>query len=251
MVLFYCRYFAFNTVLVEKASMHQEASALAKANREIAVMVPEPVLLRAVLTAFEELDKKSSAQAVSQSQRIERGERHARYSEVSESKAIPIVYNLSRPGSMLPCYHPEYEELWKLLLPLRLKIVDFFGAGYIARCIVVRLAPGAVVKAHIDPGWGFSFAHRVHWVLSTNSQSYFFLNRNRCHFSTGQVVEIDNKQEHSAENSGISDRVHVIVDYVRANDRRAHYCGPICNESEAQTLAYWYRRERRASDGVS
>lgn len=224
--------------------MSTVAGVLPKLNREIGYIEPGSDFLKSVVAAFAE-----NAETVRRSGSVRsKGGRGDRYPEVAESEAIGILYDVERPGSLLPRFHARYKKLWDDLQPLRLKLKDFFGPGYIARCMIVRLAPGGRVMSHFDPGWGFSFPHRVHWVLSTNEQSYFYVKEDCYHFGIGQIVEIDNKQEHSATNCGLVDRVHVIIDYLRANDCIAQYCRPVDDAKEAQILTYWFRQERKIGE---
>ncbi len=172
--------------------------------------------------------------------------RAKRYKDVGKSKSIEIVYDSRRPGGLFPVPQIEHQELWRDLLSFRQLIRSLYGAGYVARCVVTQLQPGASIHPHVDPGLGFSIPHRIHWVVSTNPLTFFEIDGRRLHFAAGEVWEVDNKKVHSVWNDGETDRIHVIVDYVRAWDRADHECwNRHIGDDELMLMRYWFEREKR------
>lgn len=174
-----------------------------------------------------------------------RSTRARRYKDVGDSKSIEIIYDPKRPGSLLPVPKLENKEIWTDLQPFRQLIRQVYGAGYFARCVVAQLSPGSNILPHLDPGLGFSIPHRIHWVLWTNAHTFFEIDGRRLHLGSGEVWEIDNKKVHSVRNDGETDRIHVIVDYVRAGDRSAHECRDLeLGADERQLMLYWLNRDK-------
>ncbi|MFZ3229633.1 MAG: aspartyl/asparaginyl beta-hydroxylase domain-containing protein [Pseudobdellovibrio sp.] len=169
--------------------------------------------------------------------------RSKRYSEVNQSSSLGIIYNSKTPGSLFPIFQSEYSALWKSFSKCTHHIKQHFGPGYFARCLITQLAPNKKILPHIDPGWGFTIPHRIHWIISTNDQTQFTIDDESFSFKQWELWEINNKLIHSVVNNGTSNRIHVIFDYVRAYDQKLHYCKHIDpNSDEYKTLDYWFER---------
>lgn len=80
--------------------------------------------------------------------------------------------------------------------------------------IYANLPPNKKIPKHSDPGYYLSIVHRLHIPIFTNENCYFHLDDTTIHMEEGRLYEINNLMNHSVENKGDSDRVHLIVDII-------------------------------------
>ena len=82
----------------------------------------------------------------------------------------------------------------------------------------MRLRSGAKILPHKDRG--VSLAHgeaRLHIPISSSSDVSFFVAKKRVSMKPGELWYIDANQEHSVENNGKNDRIHLIIDCISNN----------------------------------
>lgn len=114
-------------------------------------------------------------------------------------------------------YHLEMWEKWKdRLLPVLDEIVKPYGYnnGFYPRVMLAKLAPGGMISPHIDgipPKVG---GHKIHLVLKTNPECYFYILPDRYHLEENNAYEINNAAMHSVLNNGNSERIHLIFEYL-------------------------------------
>lgn len=69
------------------------------------------------------------------------------------------------------------------------------------------------IEPHDDYGDMFEKSHRIHIPLITNENVLFNIEEKSFHFSSGEVIEINNLKSHSVQNNSNFDRIHLIIDY--------------------------------------
>ena len=117
-------------------------------------------------------------------------------------------------------FNLEKWESWKeLLLPIMNNVVRSYGYqdGFYPRVMLAKLAPGGMISPHVDgipPKVG---GHKIHLVLNTNEDCYFYLVPDRHHLKVNNAYEINNARMHSVLNNGSSDRIHLIFEYLDIN----------------------------------
>jgi hypothetical protein len=91
-----------------------------------------------------------------------------------------------------------------------------YGDGLIYNLQFSLLPDGSEIFPHYDVGLGFTFSHRVHVPIITNNNIIFSIGNKNFNFKSGEIVEINNKNEHSVQNLNTKTfyRIHLILDYL-------------------------------------
>jgi hypothetical protein len=74
--------------------------------------------------------------------------------------------------------------------------------------------PGINVTKHFDRHFYSDYATRVHIVLQTNEYTYFQFENIRHAFKQGECFLFNNKLSHAIQNSGLTDRLHLVIDFI-------------------------------------
>ena len=133
----------------------------------------------------------------------------------SETKSVPIIADesYSNKGKKSK-YYKYYEKLVSNLEPILKK---YYGDGQIIRIELVNLPNKSKVKPHYDYGDSLEKDNRVHLPLQTSEKVIFKVGDEEKNMKVGEVWEINNKKIHSVENNGNIDRIHLIIDFKKAN----------------------------------
>ena len=105
---------------------------------------------------------------------------------------------------------------WKPLLePVLAQATRDYGyeRGVFPRVMLARMAPGGVIKPHVDANAAAKWPHKIHVPLLTNDKVTFFIDGVGYHFPEGEAVEVSNMAVHAVENAGTTDRIHLIFEY--------------------------------------
>lgn len=137
--------------------------------------------------------------------------------DMVHTKTIPIVYD---ENFFSTNYEPVYtenfhffeEELSKLS-KLILEKTD--QNGYLLRAILVKLSKKKNIPSHVDTAnESFKYCRRIHVPIVTNPNCFFTVGDTTINMKEGEVWEMNNdKLEHSVENQGDEDRIHLIIDW--------------------------------------
>ena len=80
---------------------------------------------------------------------------------------------------------------------------------------LLRLAPGAVIKEHVDHSLAFEDGEvRLHVPVKTNENIRFWLNGERVRMDVGETWYLNVNLPHRVENPGAGYRVHLVLDCV-------------------------------------
>ena len=80
----------------------------------------------------------------------------------------------------------------------------------------MKLPAGNKVLPHIDKGKSFTIPRRIHLPITTNSKCFFTVGDTTKNLKLGELWEINNNGiMHSVTNDGDTDRIHLIVDWVK------------------------------------
>ena len=80
---------------------------------------------------------------------------------------------------------------------------------------LMRLAPGSVIKEHVDVGLDADEGYvRLHVPVTTNPHVEFYLNHRRVIMQEGECWYLRLTDPHSVINGGTTDRVHLVIDAV-------------------------------------
>lgn len=145
-----------------------------------------------------------------------------------ETKCVPLIFSEEQygafsssendvekmtEGSQTKNYPFFKKELDKIETHLK-KIID--EDGYVFRAILVNLPAGNKVHPHIDKGKSFRVPRRIHLPIQTNPNCFFTVGDVTKNLKLGELWEINNNGiMHSVSNEGETDRVHLILDWVK------------------------------------
>jgi len=113
-------------------------------------------------------------------------------------------------------YAPLWEKWSPVLLPFLEELVKPYGyeKGYFPIIMFAKLPPKCPIIPHKDGKMRFFAPHKIHLPITTNTATFFFINKERYHFEVGNTYEVDNIANHGAINGGETDRIHLIFEYM-------------------------------------
>ena len=88
------------------------------------------------------------------------------------------------------------------------------------------MAPGGVIKPHIDANPAAKWPHKIHVPLQTNERVVFFCGGAERYFPVGEAVEVSNLGPHWVRNEGDTDRIHLIFEYYDAEQPAPDWLAP-------------------------
>jgi hypothetical protein len=129
-----------------------------------------------------------------------------------ETKTIPLIWDEKLSDKII--YHQWYPHFKDFLETLNLG-----SLGYIQSAILIKLPAGKSIPTHIDAAPFFKKYSRIHIAIITNEQCFFTVSDETKNLKVGEIWEIDNdNQKHSVVNGGITDRIHLLIDFYRYPD---------------------------------
>jgi hypothetical protein len=84
--------------------------------------------------------------------------------------------------------------------------------GIVVKAMFAKLLPKKSISSHIDRAEALQYAHRYHWIISSNESVQFMINNKSMHWSTNQTYELNNVLLHGVDNPSDSERIHFIMD---------------------------------------
>jgi hypothetical protein len=145
-------------------------------------------------------------------------DRQKKYNTVHRhTKTIPIIFDKSfnfDSFKIIPTNHYSLfqEEISKIETIIKFNTKE---NGKIMRALLVNLPSGKLIPFHIDSGFTLASCRRIHIPIQTNKNCFFTVGNDKRNLKLGELWEINNdKIQHSVENLGETDRIHLIVDWV-------------------------------------
>lgn len=110
---------------------------------------------------------------------------------------------------------PLWEEWRSRIEPFMAQVTAQYGYRRSAfpRVMLARMAPGGIIKMHVDANPAAKWPHKIHIPLQTNDKVTFFIGRSGYHFVEGEAVEVNNLGPHGVRNEGETDRIHLIFEF--------------------------------------
>ena len=113
----------------------------------------------------------------------------------------------------------KWENLVQPIIDQVIKYYPGYERGFINKCMMPNMKPGTKIPEHWDSMESFRVSHRIHVPIITNDEVYFMVNGERVIMEVGKAYEINNRELHSVENKGNTDRVHLLFDlYIPQDD---------------------------------
>ena len=113
--------------------------------------------------------------------------------------------------------YPCMEYLKPALVPLMRPILEKLEVKDMGRLLIVNLKPSGHVTKHNDQGTYADHYQRFHLVLRSNRWCRQTCGDQEQKFEEGEVWWFNHKKLHTADNVGMTDRVHIIFDCVTKN----------------------------------
>ena len=142
--------------------------------------------------------------------------RQLRYKDHSETKTIPLIWseNFSSQQKWDPHYSIFKRDLDKIELIIRSSLCK---SGDFMSAILINLPAGKSIARHVDANPirdKFNRCHRIHIPIITNPDCIFEIDGEERNMKEGEIWEISNvKKPHSVQNKGVSDRIHLLIDW--------------------------------------
>lgn len=132
-----------------------------------------------------------------------------------------IIFRFSNKQSN-PFQYKSYSrwETWKSIL---LPVLDAatknyqYKKGAYTRVMLAKLPAKSFISPHIDGNNTGSIPHKIHIPLQTNEGALFYVNAKKFQFKEGEAYEVNNSAKHAVANTGDSDRIHLIFEYLDYN----------------------------------
>lgn len=157
--------------------------------------------------------------------------RQKRYEVHRDTQSIALVFDVDFRHTH-PTRLPTLQLFEQDLGPILAMIADHYenssngqqltrkyGQGYFVRTSLVNLIPGGVIAPHKDNNFSLSHSHRVHVPVTTNDHVEFTVGNETIVMRPGDIIEINNRREHSVSNKGKDHRVHLILDFVLPGEK--------------------------------
>ncbi len=148
------------------------------------------------------------------------------YEVHSDTETIGLVWD-SDFRHINPTKLPPLEVFGPSLQPLLSKVADYFessekwkslfdinGHGYFIRANLVKLKAGGEITEHQDKNLSLAHSHRIHIPIITNDDVFFKIGETTINMLEGEIIELNNRLQHSVRNEGKDDRIHLILDWV-------------------------------------
>jgi hypothetical protein len=84
--------------------------------------------------------------------------------------------------------------------------------GIVVKAMFAKLLPKKSIPSHIDHAEALQYAHRYHWIISSDESVQFMINNKSMHWATNQTYELNNVLLHGVDNPSDSERIHFIMD---------------------------------------
>lgn len=135
------------------------------------------------------------------------------YEVHKSTKTIPLLFD-ENYGNHFDANKSIYYHLFKTELD---DLTDIFTTFYgiecsILRAEIARLEPNSIIPTHYDTGDSLILNQRIHLCVKTNKDCIFTISNESKHIELGEIWEINNASEHSVENRGDDNRIHIILD---------------------------------------
>ena len=111
--------------------------------------------------------------------------------------------------------YPVYYD-WQFIID---PVVDYITnahltpGGFVNKLMISNIIPGGGMPKHWDEEPTQLLSKRIHVVITTNNDSEFIVNNTKYTFEPGEIFELNNIMEHAVNNNGITNRIHLIMDY--------------------------------------
>ena len=108
--------------------------------------------------------------------------------------------------------HVPYNDLKDCVDNLVKQYIEPLYAPFTYFYRVHNLKPGKKILPHVDSKENIECVHMIHFIVSSNEQATFTIDDQTINMEESSIYEINYSYEHSAENLGETDRIHLLVE---------------------------------------
>jgi hypothetical protein len=140
---------------------------------------------------------------------------NASYKALDRTEHIVFRFIADRIDPTRSVDYPIWEPWRARLEPLLAQATQAYGyaRGTFPRVMLARMAPGGVIKPHIDLNPAAGWPHKIHIPIQTNPGVQFYIDPEWHHLEQGQAYEVNNRGMHAVRNDGDAARIHLIFEY--------------------------------------
>lgn len=118
------------------------------------------------------------------------------------------------PDPQTTNYYPEWYEWKDTLAPLLDWVQDqFYGKGFLNKCMIALMKPGGRIPLHWDQDPSFTVSRRLHIPLVTHPNVDFKIDGESYYLQKHTLYEVNNLRPHTVYNGSNIVRAHLIMDY--------------------------------------
>ena len=129
----------------------------------------------------------------------------------AQTLTIPLLFDERLQSVKI---HQNFGLFITELEKIKLFLTEKLGKGEFQSAILINLPAGRKILRHIDKGENFKKYHRIHIPIKTNPKCFFEVDNEIINMKEGEIWEINNDDKyHSVENSGETDRIHLLIDW--------------------------------------
>lgn len=152
--------------------------------------------------------------------------RSKRYEVHKDTQFIGLVFDEDF-RHLKATQRPALRHFIEALQPILAQIAEYYETapevqskfdepvrGYFVRISFAKLIAGGEISEHRDLNFSLTHSHRVHVPVITNDQVWFRVGNEKRNLKAGEIIEINNRRNHSVVNESDEDRVHLILDFV-------------------------------------
>lgn len=131
---------------------------------------------------------------------------------LADGKLLEFPFPISKK-SVLTNEQQHLLEICNPILDWILQLPKFANFKFV-RGEMATLLPTVKLGWHIDPHWFHKHCNRLHIPIITNQLCKQLWIKDSFHMEVGQLYELNNRVEHSAQNFGNIPRIHLIFDII-------------------------------------
>ena len=143
------------------------------------------------------------------------GKPNASYKALDRTEHIVFRFIADRMDPTRSIEFPIWEQWRARLEPLLAQATKPYGyanAGF-PRVMLARMAPGGIIKPHVDSHPAAGWPHKIHIPIQTNPGVKFYIAPDVHYLEAGQAYEVNNRGMHAVRNDGPEARIHLIFEY--------------------------------------
>jgi len=110
----------------------------------------------------------------------------------------------------------EFERYFNFVENIKNILLRYYPDTILYQVAFTKLPGKKIISPHTDCSSKCSYPHRIHVVIKSDSNVIFYINKIAHNFKEGEIVEINNMEEHGVINDSNEDRIHLLIDLINS-----------------------------------